>query len=111
MGEVHADRRLDELGFAARHEVQLHDEIASWLQSPRKTGRQERSGLPGCPPEKVAVRIYGRAENDAVVTGRHILLVEGARRGRCIDADVRVMDPRVVRAELDALHVLAPFDR
>jgi hypothetical protein len=48
------------------------------------------------------VRVDGRSHDDAVISGRGVLLVELSRSGGRVDADIGMMDARVVRAELDA---------
>ena len=103
IAEVEADLRLHLFGRAARLHVQLHDEIAAGLERPRQLRRHERRDLSRRPAEEMAVGILRRSRHQAVVAGQRIGLVQLARRGGAIDADVGVMhDARVAGMELDA---------
>ena len=101
VAEEEPDRRLHELGLAARLHVEFHDEIRSGLQRPRQALRQERRSLTGCPAEEVPIGVTRRMRDQPVVAGRRILVVEPPRRRRAIDADVGVVHDAVAGTKLE----------
>src|SRR5687768_2513149 len=89
--------------------MQLNDKVAARCERPCEPWRQQGSGLSGRPPKKMPVGIHRGSHDDAVVPRLGVLLVEltGCRCG--VDANIRMMDARVVGAKLDSAHVTLRF--
>ena len=105
VAEVQPDRRLHRLGLPARLHVDLDDEIGVGIEAPRVIVRQQRRDLAGRPAEEVSFGVIGGTKNQAAVTRGRIGVVHLSRRGRPIDADVRVVhDFRIAGTKFESAH-------
>ena len=95
--EEQPDRWTNALRLRARHQVQLHEQIAARIEPPRLAVRLQRCKLPWRPSEEVAVGKHRRIGNHAAVAGHRIFLIHAPRGGRGIDEDVGVVDAAAVR--------------
>jgi hypothetical protein len=71
--------------------VQLDDEVAAGIQRHCVPAGADRGRWPRRPSEHLSGRVVRVRHDAARVAGRRIALVEQARRGRAIDAEVRVV--------------------
>ena len=70
VAEEQTDRRLHDLGLAARLHVHFDDEIGAALEAPGQSLRQKRRHLPRRPAEEEAVGIRGRVRDQPFVAWR-----------------------------------------
>ncbi len=108
--QPHAD--LHGLRLFARHQMELHNEIALRFEAPAHAVGREARRLSGRPTEKHAIRKLCLTAAAALVTCTWLIIVAPSRETRAIDFDVGVVhDPRISRAEFDSSDVRGRVQR
>src|SRR5262249_45246727 len=91
VGKEEADAHLYQFGCPAGLQMQLHDEIASRLQTPGETCGGGMRRLPGSPIEQLSFGA-GIRHHPARVPGLGIEGSQMSRETEAVDHDIRVVD-------------------
>ena len=112
IGKVERGAHAQRLGLPRRLHVQLDDEVAARVETPRRPGRRRPRRLTRRPSEELPFRVSRIRHHAADVARLGIALVQTPRRFRAIDADARVVDnARVVGTEFHRAHVPRTVER